>query len=157
MICNGSWVTGNIDTFGIGEHYSAFTIDWNKDGKPAPVAPAVDVVVCISKESKHPDETWQFFEWCVTEGAKILIDNGLKYLPVLSDHVVDLSSFSEEAQKDINEVIRIMQSRAYGYREIAYPRLKQTIADQLKEIALGESTPQQAAQIIEEASKAERR
>ncbi|MDR2403291.1 MAG: extracellular solute-binding protein [Spirochaetaceae bacterium] len=157
MICNGSWVTNGIDTFGVGERYSVFTIDWNNDGKPAPVAPAVDVVVSLSKESKHPDEAWEFFEWYVTEGVKILIDFNLAYLPVLTDHVVDMSNFSGEAQRDINDVITIMQERAYGYREITYPRLKQTIADQLKAVALGESTPQRAAEIIEEASKAERR
>ncbi|MDR0876652.1 MAG: extracellular solute-binding protein [Treponema sp.] len=157
MIANGSWVTGSLDTFGVGESYEVFTIDWNNDGKPAPVAPNVDVVVCLSKESKHPDEAWQFYEWFMTEGAKILIDTVFAYLPVQSDHVVDLSAFSENAQGDINEVIRIMQDRAYGYREITYPRLKQTLADQLKAIALGESTPQRAAEIVETASKAERR
>jgi ABC-type glycerol-3-phosphate transport system substrate-binding protein len=157
LYCNGSWVTNGIDTFGVGEHYGVFTIDWNNDGKPAPVAPAVDVVVSLSKESKHPDEAWEFFAWYATEGVKILIDYNLAYLPVLTDHVVDMGNFSEEAKKDINEVISIMQSRAYGYREITYPRLKQAIADQLKAVALGESTPQRAAEIIEEASKAERR
>lgn len=157
MICNGSWVTNGIDIFGVGEHYQPFTVDWNNDGKPAPVAPGVDVVVCISKESKHPDEAWQFFEWYVTEGVKKMIDTNLNYLPVQTDHVVDLGHFSGEAQKDIREVIKIMQERSYGYRQMAYPRLKQTIADQLKAVALGESTPRQAAEIIETASKAERR
>jgi maltose-binding protein MalE len=157
MICNGSWVSNGIDTFGVGEHYQTFTIDWNNDGKPAPVAPAVDVVVSISKESKYPDEAWQFFEFYVTEGVKKMIDSNLNYLPVQADHVVNLDHFSAEAQKDINEVIRIMQERAYGYREIAYPRLKQVIADQLKAVALGESSPQRAAELMEAASKAERR
>jgi hypothetical protein len=51
----------------------------------------------------------------------------------------------------------IASSRAAFYREISYPRLKQTLADQLKAVALGESTPQRAAEIIEAASRAERR
>jgi ABC-type glycerol-3-phosphate transport system substrate-binding protein len=157
MICNGSWVTNGLDTFGIGEQYDVFTVDWNNDGKPAPVAPSVDVVVSLSKESKHPEEAWAFFKWYCTEGVKILIDYNLAYLPALSDHKVNLSSFSREAQKDISKVLDIGQSRAYGYRQMSYPRLKQTICDQLKAVVLGESTPQRAAQIIEDASKAEKR
>jgi ABC-type glycerol-3-phosphate transport system substrate-binding protein len=157
MICNGSWVSNGIDTFGVGEHYQTFTMDWNNDGKPAPVAPAVDVVVSISKESKHPNEAWEFFKWYCFEGVRTLIDDRLMYLPVQSGYNPDLSHFSEEAQKDIAEVIRILNERAYGYREITYPRLKQTIADQLKAVALHESSPQKAAEIIEAASKAEKR
>jgi ABC-type glycerol-3-phosphate transport system substrate-binding protein len=157
MITNGSWVTNGLDTFGVGEHYDVFTVDWNNDGKPAPVAPSVDVVVSLSKESKHPEEAWAFFKWYCTEGVKILIDYNLSYLPARSDHKVNLSSFSQEAQKNINKVLEIGQSRAYGYRDMPYPRLKQTICDQLKAVALGESTPQRAAQIIEDASRAERR
>jgi ABC-type glycerol-3-phosphate transport system substrate-binding protein len=157
MITNGSWVTNGIDTFGVGEHYDVFTIDWNNDGRQAHVAPSVDVVVSISKESKHPDEAWEFFDWYCMEGVKNLIDYNLSYFPVLADHVVDLSRFSEEAQKNINKIIQIAQDRAYAYRDMPYPRLKQTIADQLKAVALGESTPQRGAEIIETASKAERR
>jgi ABC-type glycerol-3-phosphate transport system substrate-binding protein len=157
MICNGSWVTNGLDTFGVGEQYDVFTVDWNNDGKPAPVAPSVDVVVSISKESRHPEEAWSFFKWYCTEGVKNLIDFNLQYLPSLTDHKVDVSHFSQEAQKSINKVLAIGQSRAYGYRQMSYPRLKQTICDQLKAVALGESTPQRAAQIIEDASRAERR
>jgi ABC-type glycerol-3-phosphate transport system substrate-binding protein len=86
-----------------------------------------------------------------------MIDTSLQYMPVQSDHVLDLSHYSADAQKNINEVIRIMQERAYGYRQIPYPRLKQTISDQLKAIATGESTPQRAAELMEAASRAEKR
>jgi hypothetical protein len=78
-------------------------------------------------------------------------------LPSLADHVVDASGFSEETKKNFNGLVNIAQDRAYGYREMAYPRLKQTIADQLKAVALGESAPRRAAEIMEEASKAEKR
>jgi ABC-type glycerol-3-phosphate transport system substrate-binding protein len=156
MICNGYWVVADLVTFEDGGHYDVFTMDWNNDGKPAPVAPTVDVVLSISKESKHPDEAWQFFEWYVTEGVKLRINN-LSYLPVLADHVVNTSRFSNEVRKNFDTIISIMRDRVYGYRELPYPRLKQTIADQLKAVAIGESTPQRAAEIIEEASRAEKR
>jgi ABC-type glycerol-3-phosphate transport system substrate-binding protein len=161
MICNGAWVAANIDSDSMGgkagEHFQVFTIDWNNDGKPAPVAPTVDVVLCINKEGKHQEETWEFVSWYVTEGVKNIIEYNLQYLPVQADYNPDMSNFSPEAQKNISEMIRIMQEQAYGYREIAYPRLKQAIADQLKAAAIHESTPQRAAEIIEEASKAEKR
>jgi ABC-type glycerol-3-phosphate transport system substrate-binding protein len=165
LICNGAWVVNNIAGFidnyrakGLPDpHYDVFTMDWNNDGKPAHVAPNVEVVVSLSKESKHPEEAWQFFKWYCTEGVKTIIDERLMYFPSLTSHVVDVSRFPQETQKNFKKLVDIMTERAYGYREIAYPRLKQTICDQLKAIATGESTPQRAAQIIEEASKAEKR
>ncbi|MDR1375159.1 MAG: extracellular solute-binding protein [Treponema sp.] len=157
MICNGAWTLNGIDTFGVGETYDVFTIDWNNDGKPAPVAPNVEVVLSINKDGKHQDETWQFYSWFVTDGVKILIDDGITYLPSQVDHVVNASAFSRETQKNLATILKIGSERAAFYREIAYPRLKQTIADQLKAVALGESSPQRAAEIIEAASKAERR
>ena len=157
MICNGSWVVGSIDEISNGDIFDVFTIDWNNDGKPAPVAPTVDVVMSINKASKYPDETWLFYSWFVTEGVKSIIDYNIQYLPSLVDHVLDSSKFSPEMQKNLTKVQEIGATRAAFYREISYPRLKQTLADQLKAVALGESTPQRAAEIIEAASKAEKR
>jgi len=157
MICNGVWVVNGIDDFGKGTVFDVFTMDWNNDGKPAPVAPTVDVVMSINKASKHLDETWQFYSWFVSEGIKSIINYNVMYLPALVDHKLDSSKFSPEMQKDLTKSLDIAKDRAAFYREISYPRLKQTIADQLKAVALGESTPQQAADIIETASKAEKR
>ena len=157
MICNGGWVVNGIDTFGVGMSLDVFTMDWNNDGKPASVAPTVDVVMSINKDTKHPEETWQFYSWFVTEGIKAIIDYNVMYLPALVDHVLDSSKFSPEMQKNLTKVLDIGATRAAFYREISYPRLKQTLADQLKAVALGESTPQRAAEIIEAASKAEKR
>ncbi|MDR1904673.1 MAG: extracellular solute-binding protein [Treponema sp.] len=157
LICNGAWVVNGIDNFGTGETYDVFTIDWNNDGKPAPVAPNVEVVLSINKEGKHLNETWLFYSWFVTEGIRYIIDYNIQYLPAQVDHTINASKFSPEMQKDLGKILAIGQSRAVGYREIAYPRLKQTIADQLKAVVLGESTPQAALQIIETASRAEKR
>jgi ABC-type glycerol-3-phosphate transport system substrate-binding protein len=157
MICNGSWVVSGIDTFGNSSAYDVFTMDGNNDGKPAPVAPTVDVVMSINKATKHLEETWQYYSWFVSEGIKTIIDYELIYLPSLVDHKLDSTKFSQETQKNLKKVLDIGSTRAQFYREISYPRLKQTLADQLKAVALGESTPQRAAEIIEVASKAERR
>jgi ABC-type glycerol-3-phosphate transport system substrate-binding protein len=173
MYYNGSWVVNSIDTmtknsqklFGVDPHYEVFTIDWNGDGKSAPVTPQVDVVVSLNKGSKHLEEAWQFFTWYCLGGVKPLIDERLQYFPILMDHKINLAQqltetggrYAAETQKNFDKIVDIVNQRAYGYREITYPRLKQTIYDQLKAVAIGESTPQQAAQIIEAASKAERR
>jgi ABC-type glycerol-3-phosphate transport system substrate-binding protein len=111
----------------------------------------------MSNEGKHQDEAWEFLKWLCTDGVKKITEFYFQFLPVQANDTVNVSNFTPEEQKNILEVIRITQERAYGYREIAYPRLKQAIADQLKAIAIGESTPRQAAEIIETASKAERR
>ena len=103
------------------------------------------------------EETWQFYSWFVTEGIKTFIDYNVSYLPALVDHVLDTSKFGAEMQKNLAKILDIGATRAAFYREISYPRLKQTLADQLKAVALGENTPQRAAEIIEAASRAERR
>ena len=157
MICNGAWFTNGIDIFGNGSVYEGFTMDWNNDGKPAPVAPNVEVVMSINKDTKNLEQTWQFYSWFVTEGIKTYIDYNVQYFPALVDHVLDTSKFSQEMQKNLKTAQEIGATRAAFYREISYPRVKQTLADQLKAVALGENTPQRAAEIIEAASKAEKR
>ena len=157
MICNGAWVVNGIDAFGQGTVFDVFTMDWNNDGKPAPVAPNVEVVMSINKDAKNMEEIWQYYSWFVTEGIKTYIDYNIQYLPGLVDHQLNTSKFGAEMQKNLAKVLEIGSTRAAFYREISYPRLKQTLADQLKAVALGESTPQRAAEIIEAASKAERR
>ena len=44
-----------------------------------------------------------------------------------------------------------------GYREMAYPDLKQTISDQLTSLAIGDTTPEEAAKTIQQASEAQER
>lgn len=156
LMCVGGWFVNQLDSVGAGMDLDVFTIDWNNDGKPAPVAPTVDSVLSINKDSKHIDETWQFYSWFVADGINNIIDNNIFFLPGLVDHVVDSSKFPPAMQKALAQVQEIAK-RAVFYREIPYPKLKQTIADQLKAVALGESTPQQAASIIETSSKAETR
>ncbi|MDR0761162.1 MAG: extracellular solute-binding protein [Treponema sp.] len=155
MMFNGSWNT-NVD-FGTGKSFEVFTIDWNMDGRQAPVLPAVDVVVSINKEGKYPDETWQFYSWLVDEGAQLMIDQRLQYMPVKANARINTANFSKNQIENLDTIVEIANDRARGYREITYPRLKQVIADQLKAVAIGESTPQAAAGIMEEASKSERR
>jgi ABC-type glycerol-3-phosphate transport system substrate-binding protein len=158
MICNGAWTCSDLVKMGTdGTNFEVFTLDWNNDGKQSTVMPGVDVVLSISKESKHPQEAWEFFKWYILEGVKYMIDEKLQYFPVINGYEANLSTFPALTQRNAKKVIAIAEKQAYGYREMAYPRLKQTIADQLKAVALGESTPQRAAQIIEAASKAEKR
>ena len=154
MYCNGDWSVSDLDR--AGGVFEIFTMDWNNDGKPAPVAPTVSIVFSINKESKHMEETWQFYSWFTTEGSRPLMDYYL-YIPTLVDQVVDVSRLSPDTQKNFANAQQIANDRAAFYREISYPRLRQTLADQLKAVALGESTPQRAAEIIEAASRVERR
>jgi ABC-type glycerol-3-phosphate transport system substrate-binding protein len=156
LMCVGGWFVNQLDSVGSGMDLEVLTIDWNNDGKPAPVAPTVDAVMCINKNSKFIDETWQFYSWFVSDGIRNIIDHNVFFLPALVDHAVDGSKFPTEMQRALAKVQEIAKRAAF-YREIPYPRLKQTLADQLKAVALGESTPRRAAEIVEAASKAERR
>jgi raffinose/stachyose/melibiose transport system substrate-binding protein len=156
MLFVGAWYINSTGALK-GRSFDVFTIDWNMDNKPAPVAPTVDVVVSINKDGKYIDETWQFYSWLVDEGAKIMIDDRLQYFPAKVGETIADTNFSEEVMLNLNKLLKMGQDNAVGYREITYPRLKEVIADQLKAIVLDESTVEKAAEIIEAASKAEKR
>jgi len=162
MITNGSWNIGRFlaadeqmaalwDETKSGHGHIPFAIDWNGDGKPAPVTAAVDVVIVQNKQSKNAEAAWDFMAYMATDGADILINDLLFYFPAKAG--VDFEGqLSEAGMKAFNKVSEIASNVA-GYREIAYPELKQTICDNLKAIATGSVTPQQAAEAIETVSK----
>lgn len=65
MILNGSWACGAfLDTDDQSQkvyhsddsHHSAFLIDWNNDGKPAPVQASIDVMLCMNKNSANGNQ-----------------------------------------------------------------------------------------------------
>ena len=90
MILNGSWSLGaymdsdeqSQEVYnGEGANHKIFLMDWNNDGKIAPVEEAVDVSLAINNQSKVKDAAWTFVDWMLHEGADFLINGHLQYMP----------------------------------------------------------------------------
>jgi len=162
MICNGSWTINNYlktdeqiaalwDDANSGHGHVPFAIDWNNDGKAAAVTAAVDVVIVENKQSANSEAAWDFISYMATDGADILVNDLLYYLPAKAGVKFE-GTLSEAGMNAFNKISEIASNVA-GYREIPYPELKQSICDNLKAIATGSVTPQQAAEAIEAVSK----
>ena len=165
MICNGAWVINcypNPDSdvaeiFNGGQHpHDVLLMDWNDDGVPAGVQANVEVAVCINKDSKNAEAAWRFTDFMMHEGQDILINEFLMYFPSRVDLEYS-GELSDEGKGNLAKIMAWGESNVAGYRENPYPELKQTIADNLKALALGEVTPEQAAEIVEKASQAQAR
>ena len=46
-----------------------FLIDWNGDGKIAPVAEAIDVSFAMNNQSEVKEAAWTFLDWMQSKGA----------------------------------------------------------------------------------------
>jgi ABC-type glycerol-3-phosphate transport system substrate-binding protein len=161
---NGSWEIASFlnpnqaiyRNFNDGTHeFVPFRLDWNNDGKAAPLTSSVDVVVCLNKNSKNPEAAWRFIAAMIQEGQNFLI-NKLEYFPSLST-IKFTAPVSDLGRQAFNAVVDWGQNNVAGYRENPYPELKQAIADNLKALALNQVTPAQAAAAIERVSQSTKR
>jgi ABC-type glycerol-3-phosphate transport system substrate-binding protein len=161
---NGSWEIASFlnpnsaiyKNFNDGTHeFVPFLMDWNNNGKAAPLTSSVDVVLCLNKNSKNPEAAWRFIAAMIQEGQSFLI-NKLEYFPSLKT-IQFTSPISDLGKQAFNSVVDWGQNNVAGYRENPYPELKQAIADNLKALALNQVTPAQAATVIERVSQSTRR
>lgn len=166
MILNGSWACGAFtekdeQTYAVynseDSHHEVFLIDWNGDGRPAPVGEAVDVSLAINSQSPNKDAAWRFVDWMIHDGAEILVNKYLAYCPARTDMKLDVEGLSENGQACLDYIVENGATNVAGYREMAYPELKEEIQTELKELAIGDITPETAAEAIETASKAQER
>lgn len=165
MITNGAWTINSYpnpdptmsEIFNGGEHpHSVFLMDWNNDGQVAKVQANVEVVMCINKDSKYPDQAWDFIDYMMHDGQDLLINEYLMYFPSRVDLEYS-GTLSDEGKANLDIIMGWGESNVAGYRENPYPELKQAIADNLKALALGDVTPQQAAEAVEAVSQTAKR
>lgn len=166
MILNGSWSLGaymdsdeqSQEVYnGEGANHKIFLMDWNNDGKIAPVEEAVDVSLAINNQSKVKDAAWTFVDWMLHEGADFLINGHLQYMPVRNDMELNVEGLNENGAENLEYCVEQGKDNVGGYREMAYAELKETIINELTELALGDVTPEEAAKTIEAASQAQER
>ncbi len=164
MIMNGSWAAGaflDVDEQSQAVYnspdssHSVFLIDWNDDGKPAPVAASVDVCLCMNKNTKNPEAAYRFIDWMVHRGQDILINEYLQYCPSRTNLELNVKGLSANGAECLEFIVSQAEGNVAGYREMSYPELKQSIAEHLTLLALGDITPKDAAEAIEKISKEE--
>lgn len=166
MILNGSWSLGaymdsdeqSQEVYnGEGADHKIFLMDWNNDGKIAPVEEAVDVSLAINNQSKVEDAAWTFVDWMIHEGADTLVNGQLQYMPARNDMELNVEGLNENGTENLEYCVEQGKNNVGGYREMAYAELKETISNELTELALGDVTPEEAADTIEAASQAQER
>ena len=166
MILNGSWSLGaymdsdeqSQEVYnGEGANHKLFLMDWNNDGKIAPVEEAVDVSLAINNQSKVKDAAWTFVDWMIHEGADTLVNGQLQYMPARNDMELNVEGLNENGTENLEYCVEQGKNNVGGYREMAYAELKETISNELTELALGDVTPEEPADTIEAASQAQER
>ena len=166
MILNGSWSLGaymdsdeqSQEVYnGEGANHKIFLMDWNNDGKIAPAEEAVDVPLAINNQSKVKDAAWTFVDWMIHEGADTLVNGQLQYMPARNDMELNVEGLNENGTENLEYCVEQGKNNVGGYREMAYAELKETISNELTELALGDVTPEEAADTIEAASQAQER
>ena len=166
MILNGSWSLGaymdsdeqSQEVYNSeGANHKIFLMDWNNDGKIAPVEEAVDVSLAINNQSKVKDAAWTFVDWMIHEGADTLVNGQLQYMPARNDMELNVEGLNENGTENLEYCVEQGKNNVGGYREMAYAELKETISNELTELALGDVTPEEAAETIEAASQAQER
>lgn len=166
MILNGSWSLGaymdsdeqSQEVYnGEGANHKIFLMDWNNDGKIAPVEEAVDVSLAINNQSKVKDAAWTFVDWMIHEGADTLVNGQLQYMPARNDMELNVEGLNENGTENLEYCVEQGKNNVGGYREMAYAELKETISNELTGLALGDVTPEEAADTIEAASQAQER
>ena len=166
MILNGSWALGaymdsdeqSQEVYNSeGAAHKVFLMDWNNDGKTAPVEEAVDVSLAINNQSEVKEAAWIFVDWMIHEGADFLINGHLQYMPARNDIKLNVEGLNENGTENLEYCVEQGKDNVGGYREMAYAELKETISNELTELALGDITPEEAAETIEAASQTQER
>ena len=162
MFCNGSWAMNMYTlsdeetraTFNSeGADHDIFLIDWNDDGKVAPVTASVDVVLCMNPESKVKDAAFRWMEYLVTEGQDLLVNKYLEYMPSLADMPLNVEGLSEDGQKNLEFIVENGRTNVAGVRGIEYAELSSAACDALAALALGDVTPEEAAAQLQQVSE----
>ena len=80
-----------------------------------------------------------------------------RYMPARNDMELNVEGLNENGTENLEYCVEQGKNNVGGYREMAYAELKETISNELTELALGDVTPEEAAETIEAASQAQER
>ena len=158
MVISGSWNAG--------ARASAFpdaSPEWDEQWgifQVPPLEPGLDkgsyfagvaAAFGITKYSKNPTLAWEFIQWFVTKGMKIMVDLGYGYPTVKTYEVAPRETpiAQQNQERFLNDMVNSQTVR----REFIYPDLKMALINALKACVAGEANPEDAMVKVEEVSK----
>ncbi len=162
MITNGSWAmnmytVSDEKTRAVfdkeGADHDVFLIDWNDDGKVAPVTANPDVILCLNPESTQKEAAFRFMDYLVNEGQDLLVNQYLEYMPSRADMKLSVHGLSEDGTENLNVIIENGKNNVAGPRGIKYEDLSLAVCDALEDLALSRITPEEAASMIQRVSE----
>lgn len=158
MFVNGSWA---MNMYTISDEktnavfnsedacHQVFLIDWNNDGKVAPVTSSVDVILCMNPESKVKDAAFRWMDYLVNDGQKLLVNEYHEYMPTLADMELDMAGLRNDEKRNLEFIIETGKNNVAGPRGIKYKDLNRAVCYALEDLAYGDITPEQAAHEIQ--------
>ena len=162
MIINGSWArnmytVSDEKTRAVfdkeGADHDVFLIDWNDDGKIAPVTANPDVILCLNPESRQKEAAFRFMDYLVNEGQDLLVNQYLEYMPSRADLELSVQGLGADGKKNLGVIVENGKNNVAGPRGIKYEDLSLAVCDALKELATGKITPEEAADQIQRVSE----
>lgn len=162
MIINGSWAmnmytVSDEKTRAVfdkeGADHDVFLIDWNDDGKIAPVTANPDVILCLNPESRQKEAAFRFMDYLVNEGQDLLVNQYLEYMPSRADLELSVQGLGEDGKKNLDVIVENGKNNVAGSRGIKYEDLSLAVCNALKELATGKITPEEAAGQIQRVSE----
>ena len=162
MITNGSWAmnmytVSDEKTRAVfdkeGADHDVFLIDWNDDGKIAPVTANPDVILCLNPESRQKEAAFRFMDYLVNEGQDLLVNQYLEYMPSRADLELSVQGLGEDGKKNLDVIVENGKNNVAGPRGIKYEDLSLAVCNALKELATGKITPEEAAGQVQKVSE----
>ena len=74
----------------------------------------------------------------IHEGADTLVNGQLQYMPARNDMELNVEGLNENGTENLEYCVEQGKNNVGGYREMAYAELKETISNELTELALGD-------------------
>lgn len=164
MIMLGTWQAGFMDATHLEaaqdtEEYDPQVIlpmafpDMDGDGQQPKPFGGPDYGLAINADSDAQEASWTFVEWLsATEEGQSLI-GAEKFVPALEGVPLSDDDLVEPSVQEpaLDQVIEYM-AESEGYREIPYAEIKTALGEALANVAVGQQTPEQAAEAVEAVS-----
>ena len=109
----------------------------------------------MSASSKNKEEAWKALK-VIIEDLQPTYAKDL-WVPALNGVPFDMSDATGDFAKAALEYELGMVENAYGKREFVYAEIKTALGDALQSVAVGDMSPLQAMEMVEEASQSVKR
>ena len=157
MIFNGSWDLGSLKAENsFYENFSSNDIRVatmpSIEGKEGAVLTAPDVAWGINAASPNQQAAWEFVKWLCYDMQQSVVD-GLGFFSVLKEAPSPAVALTDDYKAAYDTISAAAASdNTVGFRSSFYTKLNDELFDQLKLLATGAASPEEAAAAMAEAA-----